>query len=185
MDRGPVKRSYFSVLIGFAAFGCMNPCLALQHAQSAISDWSIQPSVLGRVEPPRDPPDCAICPKPPECLQSLPTNSDFKYYSLMRPGAANSVAIVKLNQDGSIELNPNGFDYGPIPPLNKMTQHQADQLWGRSVSDKTAKRRTYVLKAFNDTTDSDFILDVTFNRGYLYKYRIRRIGLVDSKWHHI
>lgn len=124
---------------------------------------------IGRVEGPRDMPDCAIKPRSPAF------NPGFHYYALHRPHARNLVAIAKVEPDGSLSLNPCGFDYGPIPPLENMTSNQADTLWGLSgtVCTETGPK-TYKLIGQGDLRDQQFFLDIDFENNKVQRYRIRK-----------
>jgi hypothetical protein len=91
---------------------------------------------------------------------------------LRTPSGTRNVAIVKVQLNGACELNPIGrFDYGPIPPLNKMTIDVADRLWGISEESKSNTERTYHL--VQPHADENFFLDTVFVNGRLERYRFR------------
>jgi transposase-like protein len=114
---------------------------------------------------------------------------------LRRPNEKPCVGIIQKKDDGTIELNPNvklnpegfeesqivGFDYGPIPPLSKLTPEQADELWGtEGFVTVVGGNRTYRLVT---TANEDVVLETVFNGNRLDKYRVLCDAIPSSEWY--
>lgn len=101
------------------------------------------------------------------CVDQRPTASLF----LTRPNESNYVAVLQVDHGCPAILNPDGFEYGPIPKLKDLTVLQADQLWGKAVnSDSSNLEKIYRLAAADK---SDYFLDTVFDETKLLKYRVR------------
>ncbi len=142
-----------------------------------LRKWSILPKEVGNVELQPDTSNCAIVPK------AMSRNLLF----LLRPeedgcrGHLSAIAEVKPN--GSVILNPDGFNYGPIPDLKELTPDQADQLWSQKPNEETSQpKRTYKLLARNNET---VFLDLKFRNGQLQKYRIRGALVKTERWNQV
>jgi hypothetical protein len=115
-------------------------------------------------------------------------------YMLTKPEQNNIVAVLKIEPNGDSVLNPDGFDYGPIPALAKMSLPVADQLWATNVQTSKAKERlrknvarTYYLISADKNEFKDFYLDLLFENNCLQKYQIRSGGTTElnAKWHQV
>lgn len=95
-----------------------------------------------------------------------------KRFCLSRMDSSNCVAILQVNPDLTPELNPDGFDYGPIPPLKKITAVQAEQLWSASPVNNPPPDgiRTLHLHPIEPTI---FFIDFLFRKGHIQKFRVR------------
>lgn len=90
------------------------------------------------------------------------------YTGLMVPGKPNYVAIIQSNSCSPTILNPDGYEYGPIPALDKLTPSDAEVLWGAPTIE--ANQRTYKLvSAANDV----YFVDISFDGSSLRQYRVR------------
>jgi hypothetical protein len=87
---------------------------------------------------------------------------------LTRPGEVNCVGVLQWQPSGgTVKLNPEGFNYGPIPPINQLSSKEAEILWGPSYSQNAAtSERSYKLA-------NDWILDLAFSEDRVRKYRLR------------
>jgi hypothetical protein len=95
---------------------------------------------------------------------------------LTRPGEKNYVAVIQYEPGSPTLLNPNGFDYGSIPPLKVITREQIESLWGLSESSRGLQNvQTYRLatSASDPTGDLDVFLDICFEKNRPQKYRVR------------
>lgn len=121
-----------------------------------------------------------VLPKPRDSDED---GIDHFFMPLRNPGDFRSVAVIEVKSNKVIELNPRRtlhpgkpwqttFDYGPIPNLSDLTALECEKLWGPSENIYPSVR-TFKLKAFNDQEDNDFFLDLSFEYGYLQKYRVR------------
>ena len=151
-----------------------------------LRSWSITPEKIGKIEPPRDPYAWVIQPPAYNRVQTLDQDPNFRYLALRRPDAQNISAILRIRKNGSFDLNPSGFAYGPIPSLGKLTPAQADELWGTSPFETNADdHRSYLLKALHDSTDSSVILDLFFDAVKLAKYSVRTNKANPIVWQQI
>jgi hypothetical protein len=112
----------------------------------------------------------------------------YKYYPLTRPGEANFVAIALTITDGAAILNPiQGFNYGPIPFLPKLTLAQADSLWGHAGHEEAPTpriaNRNYKLTAKNQHGEiKEFSITCIFRNDILYRYTISFEGVHDARF---
>jgi len=141
-----------------------------------LRSWCILPEDVAKVEGPRDMSSCGTAVGP--------RYTGLKEIWLKRPGSKCCVAIVRVEPDGSVILNPNGFAYGPIPPLRDMTPEEADQLWtsdgGKSV---TGKVTTYRLASYIKPNEA--FIDLVFDRNNIQEYRIRSTEIGSANWHQV
>ncbi|HEY9784494.1 MAG TPA: hypothetical protein V6D17_03760 [Candidatus Obscuribacterales bacterium] len=106
---------------------------------------------------------------------------------LNRPGASNAVAILVVKPDGTPNLNPDCFDYGPIPRLREITSAQAEQLWSVKPADQPKKDgiRTFDLRSYEPNS---FKLDVEFQNDHLRKFRVRTNDCatrINNNWYEV
>lgn len=141
-------------------------CLAHNNSPTVenaylFKTWSIPPKIMAP-EP---------APRRKDKFESVCTGKrwpDFVY--LARPGENNFVAVVKFEPGSPAILDPEGFDYGPVPLLVNLTQAQANILWGLPISSNSSTISTYRLTTFNE---QEFFLDVRFRANKIEKYRLR------------
>lgn len=172
-------------LVVLCSIGCLTwtgPTLADENSEEKTSrvrsnelrQWCILPNEIGNVVLPQDTSDCAIIPK----------TVNRKLLFLLRPDEDGSrghlSAIAEVKSNGSVILNPDGFNYGPIPDLKELTPEQADQLWARNPDKQSnSQKKTYKLLARNN---QDVFLDLMFKNGRLQKYRIRGTVVKMERW---
>lgn len=148
----------------------------------SMRDWSIRskykPGMDPLIEPHRTKlPDSELNKEAPFLL------------SLRRPDAKNIISRFKMGP-GSVELNPRDSyqgitaDYGPIPPLEKMTCNDAENLWGNGKVDYPIQsyQKSFQLIS-NDyiSAEKEAFLDVSFKDNHVTKYRLRFPGY-ESPW---
>jgi len=143
---------------------------------NALRQFCILPEGAGVVKsPPPDPSDCSMEP---------PKYSWAKQITLKRPGSKCCVAVLQVETDGTVELNPKGFNYGPIPSLKDITPDQADELWASSGNlRRQSSVRTYKLESYREPNVA--FIDLKFHGKKLLKYRIRSTELSSSVWHQV
>ena len=90
------------------------------------------------------------------------------YTGLKAVGKPNYIAVIKSNPCSPTILNPEGYDYGPIPALTKITSREADELFGKPIIQ--ADQRSYKLLS---ATDSEYFIDFCFDGEKVKKYRVR------------
>ncbi|HIA55133.1 MAG TPA: hypothetical protein EYN91_24120 [Candidatus Melainabacteria bacterium] len=109
---------------------------------------------------------------------------NFDYFYLSKPKQQNIVAVLRVSKEREAVLNPDGFEYGPIPPLSEMSISVADCLWGDKdenidgnikSADGITIERTYYLVSDNQVF-KDFFIDIVFERGLCQKYQVRSRG---------
>jgi hypothetical protein len=120
---------------------------------------------------------------PPRPIDADENGYRHFFMNLRNPEEFRSVAVIEVKANRVVELNPRRmlhpgkpwqttYDYGPIPPLCDLTSAESEQLWTCSKYSSPGMR-TYKLKAFNDTEDADYFIDIVFENGHLQKYRVR------------
>jgi hypothetical protein len=120
------------------------------------------------------------------------------YYLLNRPGESNYVAVIQLepktgaDSEEKFKLNPEGFNYGPIPALEKLSQAEADLLWGwgsephpNNETQKTDQEKTYILVArhqakFPKEIKKTFLIHCRFESNKLVHYDIESPDFFDE-----
>jgi hypothetical protein len=156
--------STLAVLVSIASF---TPVM-LQENQE-LQECNIRPQEVGKIEPK----DNFVC--------GLGPLARWKHlFMLSKPSRTNIVAVVSTDETGQTALNPVGFDYGPIPPLSKITRAQLATLWGQTLDDPMKSECTYCLFTGKK---QEFFIDATFEGNNLKKYRIRSSCLNSpSSW---
>jgi hypothetical protein len=102
-----------------------------------------------------------------------------KLFLLNRPGEKNCVSVAFESARG-VFLNPfDEFYYGPIPALERLTQVQAQELWGDPVTKSSAEECTFLLKS---KTGTDVFIDSEFKGRKLMRYRVRSPQFSVSNW---
>lgn len=103
---------------------------------------------------------------------------------LRRPLDTTVAAIVQKLPNGTVTLNPPGFDYGPIPALEKMTQEHCEWLWGSSPQEFAPSQKLLIkeYRLVSPDGSTDFFIDVKFDRDRLIKYRVRSTLIEPMKW---
>lgn len=125
-----------------------------------------------------------ILAKPP---QDTPPNCGFTEYVphndiwVKRPESRCCVALIRISEKGKASLNPDGFIYGPIPNISKMTRQQADALWQAEPIPTSGSEVTYKLTSFNYKPE-DVYIDVVFANDRVDKYRLRAERIATPEW---
>lgn len=140
----------------------------------SLSNWCILPKEITKINGPKDMPDHGIKPVPAKHLH--------KKELWVRSGN-RCVAVVRVELDGSVILNPRNsdFDYGPIPVLSHITKMQTDELWGTANKSVSGEVISYKLSSYKEQPTEVFI-DVVFDKDKLQKYRIRSSLIKTQKW---
>lgn len=103
-------------------------------------------------------------------------------FPLCRRGSTNTVAILQIDLDGTPSLNPDGYLYGPIPPLRDLTSIQAEQLWSPNpkAAPPSEGLRTFDFIAWGRHR---FKIDFQFKDNRIQKFRVRsnRYG-INNDW---
>lgn len=145
-----------------------------------LRSFSILPEGVGVVETSKvaSSTNCGFAPK-------AQTSSFYKDVTLQRPQSNCCVAILRIQNDGKVILNPEGYVYGPIPPLIKMSEKQADELWKTEGRKRvTEKIVSYDLVRCGDPQKTVQI-DIIFRKNGVQKYRIVSIGLASPNWNEV
>lgn len=130
-----------------------------------LRSWSIPTE---KIRKPTEPRDEVVCRLGAVARDDSRTQS---FVHLLRKKDRKVVAIVELRKDGTTGLNPDGFNYGPIPPLIELTPTQADVLWGASLTPTTSEReKTFELNTFAGAT---YFIDLKFENNQVQEYRVR------------
>lgn len=149
-----------------------------------IKNWSINAvykplGKLGGADPSSHIPDYRYSYKPDD-----PQKPYFVYLNRLD----DSEKVVSVFQAKSeVKLNPRrffkkqGFDYGPIPEIYKISEQEADCLWGRGIK-ISDNFRAYHLKTKNPYFGRDVFLEVEFNDGHISKYRIKCTNIDSTSW---
>lgn len=97
------------------------------------------------------------------------------------------VAVIRKHPDEKLSLNPEGYNYGPIPPANELTVSIADQLFGEQLQKKeevaeSDVERSYKLCLRNGETCT---LDLTFKGSKCEKFRVHNPRLGSPQWFYV
>ena len=165
-------KQFFSAGLVFVTLLRMSAAEAVPRVNDAsenLRSWSI--SAKKTIEPVAP---LAVDVKKFDPLEIICTGMGHRWplvIFLTRPGEENVVAVVECEPGTATKLNPNGFDYGPIPAIENISRAQADHLWrSRSNSSKSGQTCTYRLTTKGQ---NEFFLDLVFLKNKLQKYRIR------------
>jgi hypothetical protein len=95
------------------------------------------------------------------------------YYELLKPRDGHLVAIIGVGEDRRPVLNPSGlkYEYGPIPPLDKLTPAQAEELWGDGTEKNPVGSTTTYKLVSRDKIP--FEIELSFVNDRLQKYRVK------------
>ena len=100
-------------------------------------------------------------------------------FLLRRDGFEKPVAVVRIEKDGTVILNPPGYSYRRMPSLNQLTPNQAAQLWSATGRDESSScDRSYQLKNFKL---DKFNIDFHFENNRLLRYRVRSSHYLQTK----
>lgn len=143
-----------------------------------MRNWGIIPAKEFLVYTLPDIPDCSVGK-----VRSTGRPYTKEIY-LRRPGGKYASAVICSKKDGTVLLNPEGFNYGPIPSLNKITKSQADLLWGsKNGKEVIGNVVTYkLLPNFGYKTNKEVLLDIVFEDSKIKKYKIRSEFMKSLGW---
>lgn len=100
-------------------------------------------------------------------------------FLLMRENFEKPVAVIRIEKNGSVILNPPGYSYKRIPDLALITPTQASQLWSSTGLEAGPNSNpSYHLKNFRGEL---FTIDLLFKNKRLIKYRIRSNHYLQKK----
>lgn len=137
-----------------------------------LETFCILPEDIAKVEPAKDPSDCAVRP-------NTVCRSPCKRELWVKNGN-RCVAIVRVESDDRVVLNPAGFNYGPIPALKILTEAEADVLWGTKSKQKKGAIVAYTLPTYQSA--DEITIEAIFENSRLRKYKIIGGSIPSSSW---
>ena len=157
----------FITIVVPSAIANDQPTSMHKNTKVSLRNCSIRPADIGRLE------------TKPIVLGINQINLDRRCCLLTRLGGSHKVAVVEIESDGSVLLNPkNGFEYGEIPELGKMTCANTDELWGSDhVGGNYRKYHLY------SSQNEEFVIEVVFDANHrIKKYRITSNSIKKCDW---
>lgn len=144
----------------------------MDRSKNTLETFCILPEDVCKVEKAKDPSDCAIRP-----------TSDSQYpckKELWLRNGNRCVAIVRVEPDDRVVLNPAGFNYGPIPMLSMLNESDADLLWGTTAKIKHGEIVSYTLPTYQSA--DEITIETIFENTRLKKYKIVGASIPATSW---
>jgi hypothetical protein len=163
---GDAVNRFFGGIIGLVSIAIIETGTAFQvcaDQPAGLADWSIP------LKPCSIPYNKGTAIKRESGEYICAINPPPAYLFLTGPNSEKFVAVLQIYQATPPVLNPEGFEYGPIPSLKNITKEDAEILWGNGAS-SLPDETTYKLKA---NTQGNFFIDLLFKDNRLAKYRVR------------
>lgn len=113
-----------------------------------------------------------------ETATSMRSRHGSQYLILRVAHEPRYVAILEIHPNGSLKLNPDGFDYGSLPGLKKMNPLAVDALLGSPTS-VVGNVRKYGLMT---SSDKKCTLDISFENELANQYRLHYSALSSTYW---
>lgn len=142
-------------------------------SQNNLENFCILPKDICKIDEAKDPSDCAVRP-----LGVVVGNSFQK--ELWAKNGSRCVAIIRVALDGKALLNPEGYNYGPIPSLQKLTELDADALWGTINKSRKGNIVNYKLKTYQ--SPKIITIQAIFENSHLRKYKILGAASSTQEW---